>query len=72
MALHLSEHHGHASPGSTVLVWLTGLDEFRQELLAKAYSHARPGIEDAPWGARVMEVIDPFGNSLRFSEAVSR
>jgi catechol 2,3-dioxygenase-like lactoylglutathione lyase family enzyme len=26
VALHLSEHHGDASPGSTVLVWLTGLD----------------------------------------------
>jgi len=29
----------------------------------------RPGIEDAPWNARVMEVIDPFGNRIRFSEA---
>lgn len=72
VTLHLSEHHGDASPGSTVLVWLTGLDEFRQELLAKAYPYARPGIEDVPWGARVMEVADPFGNALRFSEAVSR
>jgi hypothetical protein len=26
------------------------------------------GIEDAPWGARVMTVIDPFSNRIRFSE----
>ena len=30
----------------------------------------RPGIEVAPWNARVMEVIDPFGNRLRFNEPV--
>jgi hypothetical protein len=28
----------------------------------------RPGVEKAPWGARVMEVIDPFGNRIRFNE----
>jgi len=28
----------------------------------------RPGIETAPWGARLMEVVDPFGNRLRFNE----
>jgi uncharacterized glyoxalase superfamily protein PhnB len=68
VTLHLSEHHGDASPGATVFVWLTGLDEFRQELLSASYPYARPGIEDAPWDARVMEVTDPFGNTLRFSE----
>jgi hypothetical protein len=28
----------------------------------------RPGIEVAPWNAKVMEVTDPFGNRLRFNE----
>jgi len=28
----------------------------------------RPGIERAPWNADVMEVVDPFGNRLRFKE----
>jgi len=27
-----------------------------------------PGIEDAPWNARVMTVIDPFGNRLCFNQ----
>ena len=28
----------------------------------------RPGIEHAPWGADVLQLTDPFGNRLRFSE----
>ena len=28
----------------------------------------RPGIETMPWNARMMTVIDPFGNRLRFNE----
>jgi uncharacterized glyoxalase superfamily protein PhnB len=34
----------------------------------KGYRFVRPGIETAPWNARVMEVTDPFGNRLRFNE----
>jgi hypothetical protein len=28
----------------------------------------RPGIERVPWNVRVMGVIDPFGNQIRFQE----
>ncbi|QSB17080.1 VOC family protein [Natronosporangium hydrolyticum] len=66
--LHLSEHHGDANPGSAVFIWLTGLDDLHRELLDKQYPYARPGIEESPWQARTMSVIDPFGNTLRFSE----
>jgi catechol 2,3-dioxygenase-like lactoylglutathione lyase family enzyme len=66
--LHLSEHHGDASPGSTVFVWMRGIADYHRELLAKEYRHNRPGLEEAPWDARVMQVSDPFGNRLRFSE----
>ena len=34
----------------------------------KGYRFVRPGIETAPWNARVMEVTDPFGNRLHFYE----
>lgn len=68
ITLHLSEHHGDATPGSLVFVWMRGLDDFHQELLSRQYSYARPGIEDAPWDARMMQVADPFGNTLRFCE----
>ncbi len=68
MALHLSEHHGDGTPGSTVFVDITGLDAFHAEIMAHNYPYLRPGIEEAPWNARVMTVTDPFGNSIRFSE----
>lgn len=68
LVLHLSEHYGDACPGSTVFVRLTGLEAFHRELTEKRDGHCRPGVEDAPWGARVMEVTDPFGNRIRFNE----
>lgn len=68
LLLHLSEHHGDASPGSTVFVWMRGIAAFHRELLGKNYRYNRPGLEDAPWDAKSVEVSDPFGNKLRFSE----
>lgn len=72
LVLHLSEHHGDACPGSTVFVRLTGLDEYHREITAKGYRYMRPGIEVARWNAKVMKVIDPFGNRLRFNEDLPR
>jgi len=68
LVLHLSEHHGDACPGSTVFVWMTGIDEFQREIIHKGYKYLRPGIETAFYDARCMEVIDPFGNRIRFNE----
>lgn len=68
LRLHLSEHHGDASPGSTVFIWMRGIADYHRELTAKNYRYNRPGLEAAPWNALVMEVHDPFGNRLRFSE----
>jgi uncharacterized glyoxalase superfamily protein PhnB len=68
LVLHLSEHHGDGSPGATLFVEMAGLDELNAELAQKKYRYLRPGIEDAPWGARVMTVTDPFSNRIRFSE----
>jgi catechol 2,3-dioxygenase-like lactoylglutathione lyase family enzyme len=65
--LHLSEHHGDASPGAALRIPMQGLDELHAELSAKRYKHARPGIEQAPWG-RDLTVRDPFGNRLVFAE----
>ena len=28
----------------------------------------RPGVEAAPWRAKLMQLTDPFGNRLRFNE----
>jgi catechol 2,3-dioxygenase-like lactoylglutathione lyase family enzyme len=69
--LHLTEHHGDCCPGGTVFVRVSGLEAFHAEITAKQYRYMRPGIELAPWNAKVMEVTDPFGNRLRFSEAMA-
>ena len=68
LVLHLTEHHGDCCPGSSVFVRTTQLDQFHQEINSKGYKYMRPGLETAPWNAKVMEVIDPFGNRLRFNE----
>jgi catechol 2,3-dioxygenase-like lactoylglutathione lyase family enzyme len=70
LALHLSEHYGDATPGSTVFVPTTGIDELHAELNARNYPYARPGVVDLPWG-RQIEVADPFGNRIRFCELAS-
>ena len=72
LVLHLSEHHGDACPGSTVFVRLRGLDDYHREITAKGYGYLRPGVELAPWNAKLMEVTDPFGNRLRFNEDLPR
>ena len=69
LKLHLSEHHGDCCPGSTVYVETTGLEAFHREITAKGYKYNRPGLDDAPWGEKIMEVTDPFGNRLRFCES---
>jgi len=68
--LHLSEHHGDCCPGSTVFVRVAGLDEFHQEITAKGYGYLRPGVERTFHGSKCMEVIDPFGNRIRFDESL--
>lgn len=65
--LHLSEHHGDATPGSALRIEVEGLDELHAELTAKTYQYARPGIEQQSWG-RDMAITDPFGNRLVFSD----
>ena len=68
VVLHLSEHHGDACPGAAVRIVTTGIDDLHREVMDRDHPYARPGVEDAPWGAREMMVTDPFGNRLTFSE----
>ena len=67
LELHLSEHHGDASPGSTAFVWMDEINAFHVELAAKQYGYGRPGVVHQPWGQQ-MEVHDPFGNRIRFCQ----
>ncbi|HWX03993.1 glyoxalase superfamily protein [Collimonas sp.] len=70
LTIHLSEHHGDATPGSAMFVPVQDIDALQRELLAKNYTYAKPGVEVTPWG-RDMEIADPFGNRIRFSERSS-
>ena len=69
--IHLSEHHGDGAPGAAMRIETTELEEYQQQLLAKQYKYARPGIMDTSWGSRDMTVHDPFGNRLIFTSAIS-
>jgi uncharacterized glyoxalase superfamily protein PhnB len=69
--LHLSEHHGDATPGASLRIAVNDVDAFAAELLAKAKPYARPSVHDMPWGTRDFTVTDPFGNRLTFTSAVS-
>jgi uncharacterized glyoxalase superfamily protein PhnB len=66
--IHLSEHHGDCSPGAAIRIATTDLKTYHQELLAKQYKYARPGLEKQPWGEWAMCIKDPFGNRLDFHE----
>jgi catechol 2,3-dioxygenase-like lactoylglutathione lyase family enzyme len=65
--LHLSEHYGDSTPGAALRIETDELEAFQKQLLAKHYRHARPGIEDMPWGSKDMSIRDPFGNRLTFT-----
>jgi uncharacterized glyoxalase superfamily protein PhnB len=69
--LHLSEHHGDASPGAALRIEVGDIDALHAELAGKAYAYARPTVESMPWGTRDMTVTDPFGNRLTFTSAIS-
>lgn len=71
IVLHLTEHHGDCTPGSKVFIECEGLKQFHQLLKREKYKYNRPGLEIAPWNALTMEVVDPFGNKLLFSDRAS-
>src|SRR3954463_15091145 len=58
--LHLSEHFGDCCPGAAMRIAVDDIADLHAELIAKHYKHARPGLEDTPWGTKDMSVKDPF------------
>ncbi len=67
LTLHLSGHHGDASPGTTVFVTVEGVRRYQQELVGKDYTYGKPALDELPWGL-VMTVTDPFSNRIRFCQ----
>lgn len=69
--LHLSCHTGDCQPGAALRIEADNLDVFRQQLVAVGGPFTPPAIQDMPWGSRDLSVIDPFGNRLTFTNAIS-
>lgn len=63
--LHLSEHHGDATPGSSVIIHVEDAAALQRQLIAREYRYARPGLEEKDWGLTVT-VGDPASNRLIF------
>jgi hypothetical protein len=70
LILHLTEYLGACCPGTTVFVWMAGVEALHRELTGKGYGHLRPGLETTFHGAKCVEVTDPLGNRIRFNEAL--
>jgi catechol 2,3-dioxygenase-like lactoylglutathione lyase family enzyme len=70
LVLHLTEHYGDCTPGSKILVHLDDVMALHAELATRPNPNMNPGIETAPWGAKVLEVIDPFGNRICVNQTV--
>nr|WP_315035382.1 glyoxalase superfamily protein [uncultured Chryseobacterium sp.] len=68
IVLHLSEHHGDASPGSSIFIWAEGIADYHKELIDKKYKYNRPGLEKTFYNAISFTVHDPFGNKIIFNE----
>jgi hypothetical protein len=69
IVLHISEHHGDATPGSHVRIACKGVRDFHAEIIAKHYKNNRPGIERPEWGGMEVTVVDPCRNLITFAEA---
>lgn len=68
LVLHLTEHHGDSTRGSVFYIYMTGVRDLHAELSERlSVGHNNPGLESAD-GRTDFEVIDPFGNRLRFGE----
>lgn len=66
--LHLSEHHGDASPGGAVRMKTEDINQFHSLLEEKKYRFMNPAIEEKPWFTKEVTVIDPFSNRIIFYE----
>lgn len=68
-SLHLSEHHGDATPGTRLRIFTDNIAAVAEELQRADYRYAKPGNpEQAPWGEKTLTVTDPFSNRLTFVE----
>ncbi|NSX56209.1 glyoxalase superfamily protein [Parasulfitobacter algicola] len=66
--LHLSEHHGDCTPGSTIMVNVSDVQAILNDLRSRNHPNMNPDLEELPWGVQIT-VTDPFGNRIRFLQS---
>lgn len=66
--LHLAEESEGGKPGALLFRDMKGLTALHRELVARRGKFAPTDIRFTPWDSREFEVMDPFGNQLRFWE----
>jgi hypothetical protein len=66
--LHLAEQSEGGRPGALLFRDMKGLAALHAELVARRGKFAPTDIRFTPWDSREFEVMDPFGNHLRFWE----
>lgn len=64
--IHLSEHHGDATPGGALRIHVNDVHALAKVLNEKRYKFARPGVQRQDWGDDEMIIKDPAGNRLVF------
>jgi ribosomal-protein-alanine N-acetyltransferase len=72
LVLHLSEHYGDGSPGTSFKVNATGIRELHEELKVKGYGYWRPGLNETFYGMLQLKILDPFGNQLFLEEPLAQ
>ena len=63
--LHLSEHHGDATPGAAVRIEVADVRSLQRRLVESPVYPLRIGLSSEPWGDD-LSVPDPFGNHIIF------
>jgi catechol 2,3-dioxygenase-like lactoylglutathione lyase family enzyme len=63
--LHLSEHHGDATPGSAVRIEIPDVVSLQRRLVESPIYPLRIGLDSEPWGDD-LTIPDPFGNRITF------
>ena len=72
-ALHLSEHYGDGTPGSSVRIPVEDVRAFARGLREKNFDNARPGEPQLQeWGSWEVTIQDPASNRLTFYTEAER
>lgn len=68
--LQLSEHYGDGSPATKLFIEVDNVEALSSELYERPNAYIKPGVETTDWGAKILAILDPFGNRVVFSQTI--